>query len=60
MDDAAWKAVYSANAGVNIGLSRAQLPKSGPKPAGERPPCNTVTPVFLDEIHEAASVRNLD
>eukprot|EP00971_Amphidinium_carterae_P139119 2757095-Amphidinium_carterae.1 len=54
------KDVYKANRGVDITTSRTLIPKAGPKPAGERPPCNAVVPTFADEKNKQASIPLID
>eukprot|EP00971_Amphidinium_carterae_P201853 4005205-Amphidinium_carterae.2 len=60
LDSDALHAVYAANRGVDISVSRMLLPKAGPKPPGERPPCNSVTPVFANETQRQAAIPLLD
>eukprot|EP00971_Amphidinium_carterae_P168037 3329341-Amphidinium_carterae.1 len=60
-DDAvALRQVYDANRGVDLTSSRLYVPKPGPKPPGDIPPCNFVEPAYIDEGHRIAAVRVLD
>eukprot|EP00971_Amphidinium_carterae_P335577 6471512-Amphidinium_carterae.1 len=60
LDNDALQNVYAANKGVDISASRMLLPKAGPKPAGERPPCNAVAPIFADDTQRQAAIPLLD
>eukprot|EP00971_Amphidinium_carterae_P059441 1175341-Amphidinium_carterae.1 len=54
--DASWKE------GVDMTVSRAIIPKSGPKlpGLGDRPPCNAVAPTFVGEVGRQVAIPNLD
>eukprot|EP00971_Amphidinium_carterae_P087577 1732841-Amphidinium_carterae.1 len=54
------KLVYQANRGIDLSASRMIIPKPGPKPPGERPPCNFVEPAYISEDHRRAAVLHLD
>eukprot|EP00971_Amphidinium_carterae_P296212 5883829-Amphidinium_carterae.1 len=57
LDADALRLVYDANRGVDLTSSRLYVPKPGPKPPGEIPPCNYVEPAYIDEEHRLAAVR---